>query len=116
MSNNFSSSNSNNNDLSTRLNQILSSSDSFSVPSYLNTALSLENILPDQQTNTSYNESEIDTIVQTKMSELALQLQLETQSCHDEIERIGMEMNAIFPRCEADVIRLSVGLEGMKSD
>lgn len=50
------------------------------------------------------------------MASLALQLQMRTQSCHDEIGRIGAELQAIVPRCAADVGRLQVGLEGMELD
>jgi len=41
---------------------------------------------------------------------------MRTQSCHDEIGRIGAELQAIVPRCAADVGRLQVGLEGMELD
>ena len=50
------------------------------------------------------------------MASLALQLQMRTQSCHDEIGRIGAELQAIVPRCAADVGRLRVGLDGMELD
>jgi len=50
------------------------------------------------------------------MAELALHLQVQTQSCHDEIGRIGAELRAILPRCAADLSRLNVGIEGMKDD
>jgi hypothetical protein len=50
------------------------------------------------------------------MAELALQLQLQTQSCHEDIGRIGAELQAILPRCAADVGRVGVGLEGMRVD
>ena len=50
------------------------------------------------------------------MAELALQLQLQTQSCHEDIGKIGAELQAILPRCAADVGRVGVGLEGMKVD
>ena len=50
------------------------------------------------------------------MAELALHLQVQTQSCHDEIGRIGAELKAILPRCAADVSRLSVGIGNIKVD
>jgi hypothetical protein len=50
------------------------------------------------------------------MAELALQIQLQTQSCHEDIGRIGAELQAILPRCAADVGRVGVGLEGMRMD
>jgi hypothetical protein len=81
-----------------QLNDLLSSS-TFSVPSYLNLALSGGSSDPE--------------LLQRRMAELALQLQLQTQSCHEDIGRIGAELQAILPRCAADVGRLGVGLEGM---
>lgn len=83
-----------------RLSSMLSSPN-FSVASYLNLAL------------TSGGNPEA---LQRRMAELALQLQLQTQSCHEDIGRIGAELQAIMPRCAADVGRLGVGLEGMKVD
>lgn len=41
---------------------------------------------------------------------------MSTQSCHDEIGRIGAELSAIVPRCAADVTRVKSGLEGMELD
>jgi hypothetical protein len=79
-----------------------SSSDQFSVASYLNVAL--KDTLND------------DHALQTRMAELALQLQLQTQSCHEDIGRIGAELQAILPRCAADVGRVGAGLEGMRMD
>mmetsp|Transcript_24164 Transcript_24164/g.66971 ORF Transcript_24164/g.66971 Transcript_24164/m.66971 type:complete len:923 (+) Transcript_24164:140-2908(+) len=74
----------------------------FSVASYLNLALesSLDN----------------DQDLQQKMAQLALQLQLQTQSCHEDIGRIGAELQAILPRCHADVGRISLGLAGLQQD
>lgn len=83
-----------------RLSSMLSSPN-FSVASYLNLAL------------TSGGNPEA---LQRRMAELALQLQLQTQSCHEDIGRIGAELQAIMPRCAADVGRLGVGLDGMKVD
>ncbi|CAB9508810.1 Golgi complex subunit 7 [Seminavis robusta] len=71
----------------------------FSVATYLNLAL---------------DDSGED--LQQRMAELALQFQLSTQSCHEEIGRIGAELQAILPRCHADVGRVGVGLDGMKQD
>lgn len=73
-------------------------SDQFSVASYLNLALDEEE---DQQ---------------QRMAELALHLQMQTQSCHEEIGRIGAELEAILPRCSADIGRVGVGLEGLRID
>jgi hypothetical protein len=85
------------------LNSLLSSPN-FSVASYLNLALSKE--------SATGNSEEL----QRRMAELALHLQLQTQSCHEDIGRIGAELQAILPRCAADVGRVGVGLEGMKVD
>jgi Golgi complex component 7 (COG7) len=74
----------------------------FSVAEYLNKALELRD---------STDES-----LQQRMAELALQLQLQTQSCHDDIGRIGAELQAVLPRCAADVSRLNVGLQGLQVD
>jgi hypothetical protein len=76
----------------------LLSSDQFSVAAYLNLALNDED---DQQ---------------QRMAELALQLQMQTQSCHEEIGKIGAELQAILPRCSADIGRVGVGLEGLRID
>jgi hypothetical protein len=59
---------------------------------------------------------DVDQVQQSKMAELALQLQLESQRCHNQIEQIAMEINAMLPRCEADVTRLQVGLTGLQQD
>ena len=83
--------------LEERLSALLASPN-FSVPAYLNLAL-----------RSSANHEE-------QMASLALQLQIKTQSCHDEIGRIGAELQAIVPRCAADVGRLKGGLEGMELD
>lgn len=93
--------------LAHRLNNLLSSTDgSFSVPRYLNMALSVcEN--PNE---------DVEQVQQSKMAELALQLQLESQRCHNQIEQIAMEINSMLPRCEADVTRLQVGLAGLQHD
>lgn len=85
-----------------RLNGLLSSSSQFSVANYLNLAL-----------ESSKGDSDE---LQQRMAELALQLQLQTQTCHEDIGRIGAELQAILPRCAADVGRVGVGLEGMRLD
>lgn len=82
-----------------KLSVLLSSPD-FSVSEYLNVALSGSN----------------DEELQRRMAELALQLQLQTQSCHEDIGRIGAELQAILPRCAADLGRVGVGLEGLRLD
>jgi len=86
--------------LEERLSSLLSSS-SFSVASYINAALEGQDNPED---------------LQRRMAELALQLQIQTQSCHEDIGRIGAELQAILPRCAADVGRVGVGLEGMRMD
>ena len=83
-----------------RLSSILSS-DQFTVASYLNLAL---------------EDRGNDNDLQQRMAELALQLQIQTQSCHEDIGRIGAELQAILPRCSADIGRVGVGLEGLRSD
>lgn len=85
------------------LNSLLSSSQ-FTVASYLNVAFSEASSSPDTDD------------LQRRMAELALQLQLQTQSCHEDIGKIGAELQAILPRCAADVGRVGVGLEGMRMD
>jgi hypothetical protein len=72
--------------------------DKFTVASYLNVALDTEDDLPQ------------------RMAELALQLQLQTQACHEDIGRIGAELQAILPRCSADIGRVGVGMEGLRMD
>mmetsp|Transcript_14433 Transcript_14433/g.27139 ORF Transcript_14433/g.27139 Transcript_14433/m.27139 type:complete len:999 (+) Transcript_14433:817-3813(+) len=61
------------------------------------------------------HEKEED-LSQRVMAELALSLQMQTQSCHDEIGRIGAELRAIVPRCSADLSRLKLGIENLKED
>ena len=91
----------------------------FSIASYLNSALS------DQYMKTGAVESSntglvagspVQDLQQQRMAELALQLQLQTQSCHEDIGRIGAELQAILPRCHADVGRIGVGLQGLQLD
>jgi len=96
--------------LSKRLSDELSAmleADDFSIGRYLNKALAVGD-----SAGMGANDIEIERL----MAKVALQLQLETQSCHDEIGRIGAELQAILPRCGADINRLAVGLDGMKDD
>ncbi|KAK1737992.1 conserved oligomeric Golgi complex subunit 7 [Skeletonema marinoi] len=93
-----------------RLSSLLASSN-FSIADYLNLALSSSS----DNTN-STNSNQDDDLLEQKMASLALQLQMSTQSCHDEIGRIGAELSAIVPRCAADVTRVKSGLEGMELD
>jgi hypothetical protein len=99
------------------LNNLLINPQSFSIASYLNTALSSkhEDTLS-SASSTAAVESLEDEELQRRMAELALQLQVQTQSCHDEIGRIGAELRAVLPRCAGDLGRLNVGLCGMKED
>lgn len=103
MASRSSSTTSTNGSLDDRLSSHLSSSQ-FSVASYLNLALKDASSVGDSDE------------LQRRMAELALQLQLQTQSCHEDIGRIGAELQAIMPRCAADVGRIGVGLEGMRID
>ena len=105
-----------------RLSSLLASS-AFSVSDYLNLALSkitdndgqeYEAIIMNNAT--SNNNADDDLELEQRMASLALQLQISTQSCHDEIGRIGAELQAIVPRCAADVTRVESGLEGMELD
>jgi len=85
----------------------------FTVASYLNTALRSA----DGNTNTTIpNNTKEEEQLQTRMASLALHLQVQTQSCHDEIGRIGAELQAILPRCRDDVGRLRGGVDDMKVD
>jgi len=94
----------------------LLSSPSFTTCSYLNQALA--NIqTKSQETHHSLPSPKAqDEEEQRLMAELALHLQVQTQSCHDEIGRIGAELRAILPRCAADVSRLNVGIGNIKID
>lgn len=78
-------------------------SDDFTVSKYLNVAL-------------AELDGEDDNIIQMKMTELALQLQLHTQSCHEEIGKIGIELQAILPRCSTDMNRITIGLNALQYD
>jgi hypothetical protein len=110
-------------ELEDRLSALLaspSSDSSFSVARYLNLALSSTTTNP---TDENYGDTTTDDEgkhqqqhLEQRMASLALQLQMHTQSCHDEIGRIGAELTAIVPRCAADVERIHVGLDGIESD
>jgi hypothetical protein len=85
--------------LEEELNQLLSSSSSFSVASYLNLALDsssnnndgVSSTIPSIPTQTPYSSgSRLSSDssfqpdeLQRRMAELALQLQIQTQSCHE---------------------------------
>ena len=93
------------------------SKNGFSTAAYLNLALqATNNKSTTTSTNHSSNHADDDDWQQQRMAELALQLQLQTQSCHEEIGRIGAELQAILPRCHADVGRIGVGLQGLQHD
>jgi len=94
-----------------RLSSLLTSP-TFSVSKYLNLALKDDN----EHLQSSISPEEYEQQLEQRMASLALQLQMRTQSCHDEIGRIGAELQAIVPRCAGDVGRLQVGLEGMELD
>lgn len=105
--------------LESRLSQLLLSDTQFSVAAYLNLALATESATAESTfatTSKATSSLDGDSPLQTRMAELALQLQLQTQSCHEDIGRIGAELQAILPRCAADVGRIGVGLEGMRMD
>lgn len=100
---------------------ILASPNNFSVAAYLNVAL--QQIQSSNEPggglegrSESAGSDDEETQLQSRMAELALLLQVQTQSCHDEIGRIGAELRAILPRCKADVTRLEQGLGGMADD
>lgn len=95
-----------------RLAAILAS-EKFTVADYINTALI------DQETDfdaVGFFDHDKQNDLQRSMTELALQLQMQTQSYHEEIARIGAELQAVLPRCSADVARVGVGLEGLQVD
>jgi len=88
----------------------LLSSPSFTAASYLNAALAPP---PGGDDGDGGDEGRA---LERRMASLALQLQMRTQSCHDEIGRVGAELSAVVPRCAADVSRLRAGLDGMETD
>ena len=105
-----------------RLASLLASSN-FSIADYLNLALhssstktSSNDTKTTTTTTTTTPDNNEDDYIEQRMASLALQLQMSTQSCHDEIGRIGAELQAIVPRCAADVSRVKSGLEGMELD
>lgn len=93
--------------LDQQLTALMNNPNHFSVAEYLNLALADAS---EASKETGGEE------LQQRMTDLALQFQLQTQSCHEDIGRIGAELQAILPRCHADVGRIGVGLEGMKQD
>ena len=96
-----------------RLSNLLASPE-FSVPAYLNMALDLST---DTDESIHHNTTdEQHRYLEQQMANLALQLQIRTQSCHDEIGRIGAELQAVLPRCCSDIGRVSTGLDGMEMD
>mmetsp|Transcript_30417 Transcript_30417/g.34669 ORF Transcript_30417/g.34669 Transcript_30417/m.34669 type:complete len:897 (-) Transcript_30417:272-2962(-) len=97
-----------------RLNSLLISNQ-FSVASYLDIALQ-DIIAKEQPADESKLDSSNNEELQRRMAELALQLQLQTQTCHEEIGRIGAELQAILPRCATDIGRVGLGLEGIRLD
>jgi len=110
------------NNLEERLSALLSSPDNFSAAQYLNLALSTDTVAADStpscsnNTNTDATITDEYQIFERRMASTALQLQMRTRSCHDEISRIGAEWQAIISRCAADITRLRSGLEGMEMD
>ena len=88
----------------------------FCVAAYLNVALQQDHSPPNGPGGGGVGDDDEETQLQSRMAELALLLQVQTQSCHDEIGRIGAELRAILPRCKADVTRLEQGLGGMADD
>ena len=92
------------------LSDLLTNPKAFSISTYLNQALEFET------SSSSPSNTFDDEDLQRRMAELALQPQVQTQSCHDEIGRIGAELRAILPRCAGDLVRLNVELDGMKED
>ncbi|KAL7578598.1 hypothetical protein ACA910_009749 [Epithemia clementina (nom. ined.)] len=96
----------------------------FSTAAYLNLALNDYLTLPPTPPTRStpsaglhhHHHHHQPDLQQQRMAELALQLQLQTQSCHEDIGRIGAELQAILPRCHADVGRIGVGLQGLQQD
>ena len=109
----------NNNNLEERLSELLSSPNNFSAAQYLNLALSTDgDTVVATNSNNAAAAAAIDEyqILERRMASTALQLQMRTRSCHDEISRIGAELHAIIPRCAADISRLRSGMDGMEMD
>ncbi|KAL3808011.1 hypothetical protein ACHAXA_002436 [Cyclostephanos tholiformis] len=109
-------------ELENRLSALLASpDDDFSVSRYLNLALDFRGRRRDGEYGDMDDDDDADDEhrqhwLEQRMTSLALQLQMQTQSCHDEIGRIGAELRAVVPRCAADVGRVRVGLEGIEDD
>lgn len=107
--------------LEERLSSLLASPN-FSVSRYLNLALAPPQAAAEDDGDAASKsdgasaEERAEQRLEQRMASLALQLQMRTQSCHDEIGRIGAELQAVVPRCAADVGRLRVGLEGIELD
>ena len=101
------------NELSRKLEALLVSpqedQSQFSVAKYLNMALSKEAL-------EFAGKDDFQHLQQAKMAELALHLQLDSQKCHNIIEQIGMDLNAMMPRCDSDASRIKVGLSALKQD
>jgi hypothetical protein len=95
----------------------LLSAPSFTTSSYLNQALAnIHTKSKETQSSHLTTPKAQDEEEQRLMAELALNLQVQTQSCHDEIGRIGAELKAILPRCAADLSRLNVGIGNIQDD
>ena len=71
--------------LEEKLSQLLTADSQFSVAAYLNLALQQETASSASSSNSTEDS------LQSRMAELALQLQFQTQACHDDIGRIGAE-------------------------
>jgi hypothetical protein len=107
--------------LEDRLNLLLNREDGggeFSVVEYLNLALAGEGSDRsfDIASASSSSSSKHRQQQQQRLAELALQLQVQTSACHEEIGRVSAELQAILPRCGADLQRLGSGLEGLRQD
>jgi len=103
-------------DKQTQLKNLLEN-DEFSVAEYLNLALHNNHRRNEESTKETNEEAEEEEEEEEAlMTEMALQLQLQTQACHDEIGRYMVEVGAMIPRLTADVGRIGVGLNGMRED
>ena len=94
---NYNNTNDNANTLEERLSALLSSPADFSAAQYLNLALSTDSAAIDTTTITNNNSNDVDNVdeyqaLERRMASAALQLQMRTRSCHDEISRIGAEL------------------------
>ena len=104
-------------ELEDRLSALLASP-SFSVARYLNLALrgSEADDDADDDEGGEGRQRHNRRALERRMASLALRLQMHTQSCHDEIGRVGAELTAVVPRCATDVERIHVGLDGIEGD